>query len=296
VSVRRRLAPLASGLACALTVLLAGPFARADTARCVAAAHEGQRLRDSGKLTSARSAFVGCSTDECPQVVRETCEEWAREIEPRIPDVVLGARDDAGRDLYEVRVSLDGALLTTRLDGRAVPLDPGPHEVLFEAKGFEPVKVFLVTREGEKLRPVVAVFSAAKETNDSGAAPPPATPRADAPRRSSLPLVIGGGSAVVGLAGFAVFGAWGQSERNRLERTCAPTQTCSTEDVRAARTKLIVANVSLLVGVVGAGVVGALLLAPKPASTARNIRAKAPFSVGVAPVPGGAVGSFAYGY
>ena len=82
-----------------------------------------------------------------------------------------------------------------------------------------------------------------------------------------------------------MFGAWGKHQRDELFDTCAPTKTCAEDEVSAARTKMIVADVSLVIGVAGAGVLTALLLAPlfqgEPAA------AEGGTSVGLAPVDRG---------
>ncbi len=221
-----------------------------DTRICVDAAHQAQALRDGGKLAEARKAFATCSAPTCPQIVRGYCERWLAEVIALQPTIVLGARGPDG-DLYQVRVELDGRELATRLDGRAIPVDPGPHELSFETPGFPVVRQFVVIREGEKGRPVVARFTR----------PAPAATRAGAGRRRTAILIAASGSAL-GLAGFAVFGAWGKHQRDHLFETCASTQTCSEDEVSAARTKMIVADVSLAIGVAGAGVLTALLLAP----------------------------------
>jgi hypothetical protein len=282
--------------------------AHADAHACVEAAHAGQRLRDDGKLGSAREAFLRCAVASCPELVRDSCERWAREIEPRVPDVVLAARDRAGHDLYEVKVTIDGKALVPRLDGRAVLVDPGPHELVFEARGFAPKREFFVAREGEKLRTLVVELDA--ERSAPPAAPPAApapivapstgAPAAGASTTSGPPLVpvIAAASAMaIGAAGFAIFGLSGQSDRDRLESTCAPTRTCSEDDVSDARTKLIVADVSLLVGVAGAAVLGVLVLPRllRDNSAAPTAMRGTPggWSFGIAPVPGGVAGGFA---
>ena len=235
-----------------------GPRAAAadGTGTCVQAAHDGQRLRDAGKLGQAEEALVTCSAPTCPAVVRDYCVGWLADVRARQPSIVLGARDARGNDLYQVRVLLDGRELATRLDGRAVAVDPGPHRLSFEARGRAPVRQFVVIREGEKGRTIVAVFAEPVDRDRDRA-------RATSPsRRRRGPMLVAGGVAAAGLAGFAVFGLWGQSERDDLADTCAPTRTCPEDQVAAARTKLVIADVSLVVGVVGAAALTAMLVSP----------------------------------
>jgi hypothetical protein len=238
-----------------MSLLVPRPALADAVHQCVQAAHEGQRLRDEGKLSSARNEFVQCSATSCPDPVRESCERWVAELDPRLPSIVLSAHDERGTDLSDVRVSLDGKELTRSLDGRAVTVDPGRHELLFEAEGFVPVRQFFIAREGEKLRAVTTAMGRPVREEPSPAAV------ATAPRPIA-PMVVAGGAGVLGFTGFAVFGLWGKSERDRMADTCAAAQTCSDGDVSSAQTKYLVADISLAVGIIGVGVLAAYLIAP----------------------------------
>lgn len=59
------------------------------------------------------------------------------------------------------------------------------------------------------------------------------------------------GIGVIGLGAFAYFAAVGSSDVDRLRETCAPR--CTESAVDRARTKIIVANVSLAVGALALG-------------------------------------------
>jgi hypothetical protein len=263
--------------------------AHADaTHDCVQAANAGQALRDDGKLISARDLFVKCSAEVCPTLVRDSCQRWSSEVEERLPSITLGAKSESGEDLAHVSVSIDGAVVARELDGHAIAVDPGPHQLMFEADGLVPLHQSLIVREGEKARPVVATLTARRR--ESVVAPKPASTS----QRRIVPLVITGGVAVVGLAAFSVFGLWGKSERDHLESTCAPTETCAPGDVSAARTKLITADVSLAVSVVGAGLFTAFLVAPlfsgDSTSTSRAPR------LGLTPTRSGVFGTLEWSY
>jgi hypothetical protein len=80
-------------------------------------------------------------------------------------------------------------------------------------------------------------------TAQEQAVPPPSPPRA----RSLLLPGIFAGVGAVGLAGFAGLGAWGRSNESKLERSCSPH--CSKGDISDVRTKYLLADVSLGVGV-----------------------------------------------
>jgi hypothetical protein len=72
--------------------------------------------------------------------------------------------------------------------------------------------------------------------------------------------VLIGGVGLAGFGGFAVFGLTGLSEKRDLADTCAPSGSCAAGDVSSARTRLIIADVSLGVGVVAVGIATYLFL------------------------------------
>ncbi len=160
----RRL-PTAS-LAAFLT--LSAASARADKAACVAAHVKGQQSQRAGRLTEARESFVVCSADGCPNVVKKDCVRWLEDVSNSIPTVVLGAKDRGGRDLFDVKVTVDGAPLVEKLDGKAVPVDPGAHNFRFETPSMPPVTQKVLVKEGDRARPVDVVFE--------GGAPAPGPP------------------------------------------------------------------------------------------------------------------------
>src|SRR5439155_22282912 len=121
--------------AVAITALAAAPRAEADPAKtvCVHGAEEGQRLRAQGKLREARDAFTACASERCPALVRSDCSGWLAEVEAGLPTVGVRAApaEDQTRELYDVEVQVDGVTLTTRLDGRDLPVNPGEHHFAF---------------------------------------------------------------------------------------------------------------------------------------------------------------------
>ena len=65
-------------------------------------------------------------------------------------------------------MTVDGQVVEERLDGKAVPIDPGEHVVRFETAGANPgQEAELLVTQGEKNRKVVASFLPPK------VAPPP---------------------------------------------------------------------------------------------------------------------------
>jgi hypothetical protein len=159
-------------------------------------------------------------------------------VEAQTPSVVLRAQGADGSDLTGALVSIDGK--ASKLDGRAVALDPGEHAVGVErADGArKPEKVLLV--EGEKSRLLVIRFPEADA--DDGA-------RSGAASRPLIPTGawILGGVSVAALGSFGYFALSARSELDELESTCAPR--CSDDQTRAGRTKSLAAEISLAVSV-----------------------------------------------
>src|SRR5690606_38994715 len=122
-----------------------------DKAACIKAHDDAQASRAARKLIDARSQYVTCSHEACPVMIRDECSKGLREVDEAPPPLVLSASGD-GKDVTDATVLLDGERLQGGLDGRAIPVDPGPHVARFERQGAGTVEVNVVAREGEKNR------------------------------------------------------------------------------------------------------------------------------------------------
>ncbi|HMA91658.1 MAG TPA: hypothetical protein VKP30_03185 [Polyangiaceae bacterium] len=248
-------------------VLMSPSAAWGEANPCATAYEQAQELRSEQRLREAQHTLESCVAPTCSEFVRTECGRWLVEVEASLPSVVLAAKK-GGRELEAVRVLYDGKPLVQVLDGKAVPVDPGPHTLTFESPGVEPIQMKLVFREGEKNRLITAQIEEASAS--AGPSPlvaesPAMQPATDKPG-SWLPYGFGG-LGVLGIAGFAVLGMIGNSELKERERSCAPT--CTDSDVNSVKTKYYLADASLGVGVVSLGVAGYLLLTA-PQSTQRH--------------------------
>ncbi len=230
---------------------------------CIQASERGQQLRDDGKLVEANGQFLSCASDSCPKPVADACREELSSLDKKMPSLVLSAKAPSGSDLVQVKVFIDGVAVTDRLDGRAIPVNPGQHKLRFESGG-QSVEEQVVALEGEKSRPVRVVFPAASAASSS-----PTKPAVESPAQESggggVPVAtyVLGGVALASLGGFAYFGLTGKGEISDLRSTCAPR--CNADDVDAAKTKMLVGDVLLGVAVVSAGLATYFVLAPKSA-------------------------------
>jgi hypothetical protein len=274
-----------------LAVAFAPGRASADEkAACVAASEQAQTLRDEGKFSAERAQLMVCSRDACPAIVRKDCDRWLSDLDSMQPTIVLGARDPKGNDAPVTRVLLDGALLTTRLDGKPIPVDPGEHTIRYEATGAAPVEQHAVIRVGEKNRMLTAVVMMAAPTSVAPATAK-ATPAEPAPSETPSsgagipPLtIVFGAVAVAAGASFAYFGLSGQSDASNLRSTCAPN--CTQDQVDSVKTKLLVADVSLGVGVASLVAAGYFFFHGRSSPSPTQSGA---VSAGFTPAPGGGV-------
>jgi len=135
--------------------------ARADEKQACSDAYQlSQTLRDQHKLVKAREQLRICAAAACPGFITKECTGWLKDVDPRVPSVVLTAKNTAGADVTDVRVTIDGAPLATTLDGIAIDVDPGPHSFAFEGPdGRAELKV--VVTEGTKAQRIAAPLGVA---------------------------------------------------------------------------------------------------------------------------------------
>lgn len=243
---------LVLGVLVAFEVTALSPVARATKSACARAYEQAQVQRKDGKLREARKTLITCAQASCPGFIRSACSRWTSEVDAVIPTVVFSAKDAKGNDLTDVTVDFDGKKLTDKLTGLAIAVDPGQHTLRFEHTGDDPVEQSILITEGEKARVVKVTFGHASV---SGVKPPP--PAGDhggtkvSKGKRTVAYVLGG-VGVLGLASFAYFGLKGKSDESTVRNSgCAPN--CSSAQVDPIKTKYLIADISLGVGVVSLG-------------------------------------------
>lgn len=259
--------------------------------RCIAAAEEGQQLRDANRFKSAREMFVSCTDTTCPAMIREDCTNWLKALDDHVPTVVVDARDGDGNALTDVAVSIDREPWAAKLGSKPeFVADPGEHLFRFEAAGFAPVEEQVTIRPGERGR-VIAVRlervtpppapAPTKQEESPGARRPSVTATPARGRTPPLASWILAGVSVASFGAEAYFGVSGMSRHNSDLQTggCAPH--CSASERSSIHGMFLVADVSLGVGLASAGLAAYLFFASERKSEV------AP-SVTIAPQPGGA--------
>jgi len=233
--------------------------------------HEAaQTFRRSGKLLEARDAILVCSREECPAAVRADCGAWLDGVTKNIPSLVFRVKLD-DRDVSDVRVSVDGKVVTSRLDGTPYELNPGAHALRFEYATFAPIEQDLLILEGEKNRVVSANFVNAVAASKEPASKPPEglAPIETTYRPTPAMTYVLGGVALAGYGSFTAFALLGQSKKKDLETTCRPT--CTDDELQPVRTQFLIADISLAVAITSTLAAGVVYFTrpdrPRPDST-----------------------------
>jgi hypothetical protein len=165
---------------CALAVMLAATPAAArsqgDSARpkskeegraCANAFRSAQEREQGGHLLEARDLWQSCAKNVCGDFLQKECSTRHAQLESDIPTVIPVVTDQSGASRVDVEVKMDGQLLTSKLDGRALPVDPGLHEFTFKAGG----DVFagkILIGQGQRNRAISVVLHAADRNGHTG--------------------------------------------------------------------------------------------------------------------------------
>jgi hypothetical protein len=262
----------------------AGKPASKDARACAAAYKDAQVLEHAGHLQRARAALVICARSTCGDFIRHACTVRHGQLDAEMPSIVPLASDAAGAPVVDVQVAMDGQPLTSRLDGRAIAVDPGLHEFTFRLPEGKVVTETLVIAQGQRNRALVIAPPEAPRTPVREAMPaaasvapvPAARPiaRVTAPpseilmaapalpsEHSLVAPVLFGLVGAAGLGGYGVLTYWGRRDNDRLGQ-CAPD--CAPASVEHIRRLYLAADVSLGVGLVALATTTWLALRPGP--------------------------------
>jgi hypothetical protein len=264
---------------------------------CLSATEAATKLKSQHKLKASRAQLLVCSSASCPGEIRQECAKKIEEVNSAIPSIVFAVKNQAGKDVIAVKVTVDGQVVAERLDGSAIPIDPGAHDVTIEAEGQPPVNESLVVHEGEKdRRENITVGTPAKEatgpsTGGGTTTPPPGTGGEKPPEEGSgnglrIAGLVTAGVGAVGLVLGGVFGGMASSAWSSAKNECgkgAPLSACTNpqalKDHDAAVTDATISTVGFIAGgVLAAGGLTLFFIAPKGNSSP---------SVGLSPAPNG---------
>jgi hypothetical protein len=198
--------------------------------------------------------------------VRSECTTWLTEITNDLPAVVVDAKDPQGDAATGVVVVVDGAPYAPGLDGKPIELDPGEHNFRFELPGAVPIEKREFLEKGSGAREIHLIFESAGTPSQVVVSPEAADAETGSKTNLRTYAYVAGGVGAAGLIGFAVFGAMGKSKQSELEKSCSPT--CSPDEIDSVKSKFLIADISLGVGLVGLGTGVALFFLSQPSSKA----------------------------
>jgi hypothetical protein len=279
-----------------LALLLATATAQAADETCAKAYETAQELRADGLLRASRDVLRMCVRPSCPTFIRDDCGRWLADVEISMPSVNFAVRL-GGKDLEAVAVTCDEELLTERLDGRPIALDPGKHTCRFEAAGAQTAKLDVLMAEGHKNRVVEVDLTPLRRP-----APPPPAPAVtrtvplkraplsplfppDSQARTRLAIAFAA-TAVAGVSSFVGLGLRGMRQERNLASGCAPA--CGDADVEGVRATYILADVALGVGLASATAAAYILLTGEGQGMTERPGRAAGASLLAMPLPDGA--------
>lgn len=209
--------------------------------QCLDAYERAQLSHKQGKLGAARDDYRICGHEKCPKLVQKDCTAAAQALEKDIPSIVPKAR---GAELSELSVTVDGQPLPQAAGDGSYELDPGAHVLELRSSDGRIVSKSFTLSAGQRSIEVIGELPAPAPTV-TPVAPPPKKPKI------KPAVLVLGGVAVVGLAGFVGFGLSGKSKESDLD-SCKPN--CTAGDVDSMRQSYLFADISLAIGLAAAGV------------------------------------------
>jgi hypothetical protein len=215
---------------------------------CVEAYDGAQRLRRDNRLREAETALVRCGQSDCAAELRKDCLPWLEEVRGAIPSIVVDAVDRSGCDLEDARVFVDGLEVRGKLDGTAIALDPGAHEVHVEDRDGARSSQRIVVSLGQKNRHVALSFAAPGVVCGRGATKLGAE-GSSPPVKKGVPVLsyVLGSAGLVSLGVSSIFYADGLSTKSDLDDSCRPS--CAADDVDSLRRSFLFGDAFLVVGI-----------------------------------------------
>lgn len=245
-----------------LALSLFSSVAAAD--ECFDASDEARALLAKRQLLEARARLRVCASSACDESVRVLCDERLAEVTARLPTIIFDVKDDAGHDLSNVTLAVDGTTYADGALGAEITLDPGRHVFRFGIPNQASLEQSFVLVEREKGRREHMVLGPPRSAAGGGEAARPDAPNAQA---ASSPLVTAGfftlGAGAVALGIGTAFGITAISRD--ADAHCDASNVC--EDPRSRHDARVAANVStasfVVGGVLAASGIALLVLAPR---------------------------------
>ncbi len=228
-------------LVVAQAFLFSWPAWAHDAERCAASYEVSQEYRHKGKYLEARQKIADCKV-LCPKVLARDCTLWDEELDSAIPSIVVVARDESGRVLQDLRLSVDGRVVAQRLDGTPIEVNPGRHSLQVQGDQGPGTQIVLDVSDGSKGRTV--------EVRLRSPQPKRTLVTQDESVKPAASMFWVHGLLGLGTAAFAsgtVLALSGRSDAQHLRETCKPH--CEQDAVDPVFRKLLFADISFGIGI-----------------------------------------------
>jgi hypothetical protein len=247
----------------------------AGTLTALALCHKAE-----GKTASAWSEFkevVSLARRDNRKDREQVAQDNINELEPKLSRLRVDVNAMAVSQNVEVR--LDGNVITRAAFGVAVPVDPGPHQVVATAAGKKPFEASInIEPERDDKKVEIPVLEDAPRTQGATQ-----NGGAQSENRGSTQRTIGyalGGIGIVGVGIGAVFGVQALSKASESDDLCgnpcsSPEGLKANEDARSAAT---ISNI--VIGVGAAALIGGVaLILTAPSSSSPPAQARRGFAI-----------------
>jgi len=265
--------------------IVASPNTRLQIARCLVAMDKTvEAYAEFGRTAIEAKELI--AQDHRYQRAYDAALAERGEIEPRLGFVSLAIQNPTD----DTRVTVAGEEIRRAAWGEPTPVQPGVTEVTTITAGHDPIKRTVTLAAGEKTSLTIDAQSGEKTAVElPPAAPLPAPPPPEAHHASwtRTGAYVAGGVGVAGLATFAIFGLMARSTYDDLNTACmgGACPPGKAGEISSGKTDQTVANVGLVLGLVGAGVGGTLLVLSLQHGTSAASAGRAP-TLALAASPG----------
>jgi hypothetical protein len=160
-----------------------------DKRICKIAYKSAKEREKSSRLREASEFYLACAKATCSAFLKQVCTTRYAQLQIDIPSIVPVVTDERGVTVYDVQVTMDGELLTSRLDGRALPVEPGTHDFSFDTGKGGAVSQKILIVQGQRNRPIsVSVGKRGQKSVLVASVMPAETMRAPEPATASEPI------------------------------------------------------------------------------------------------------------
>lgn len=235
----------------------------ADTGSPNAALYVGHCLAGLERYPEAYEAYSRAmraavkDNDPKYEQAREAAQAELSSLGVRVAKLVLSLTETPDG----VRVRVDDKPVELGALGSPVALEPGVHSIVVEAEGREPSKREVLIEAGETKTVTLSLEKRPSKEGSAAAPVPPTAPAQDLRPELRLAGYVAAGVGALGFLTLTLSGLEAKSTNDSLARECS--RGCSDnehlEAIDHGKTMQTLANVGLVVGVVGAAASGTLL-------------------------------------